>query len=290
MRKMFFIIGALLFLLSQNTGCDYSQRSAFEADELPVSSEKQQSTSLDNTLLPQIRVNDEIYYFVGNLDSRISFDEDSYTGSIISTISTLETPTINGQANFGVEGAPYVIQFGTVSLLWNDKWAYFLTNADIQRNEALINAPKTAPMLYATVLAGDSSQTVEARQLTTSWRVMNDQINGSGYNSDSSGPLSIPPERMKVSTLFIDTEYCIIELKFTDDYLPESIFIQRWGASSVENNQDYAGEYFNGEPVPVDGLTFQINDDGDDFIYEVHATWLPGNSNYAFMICVATQD
>jgi hypothetical protein len=113
---------------------------------------------------------------------------------------------------------------------------------------------------------------------------------GAGYNSDSSGPLSIPPERMKMSTLFIDTENCIIEIQFTDDYLPETVVVQRWNTKYVENKQDYAGGYFNGEPVPIDGFTFRISDDGDDYIYEVHATWLPGNSYYAFMICAATQD
>ena len=152
------------------------------------------------------------------------------------------------------------------------------------RNEALMNAPKTAPKLYVTLRANDTSQTVEASQLTTSWSGLYDQINGFGYHADSSGPLSIPIEHMEKITFMMNDENCLIELKFTDDYLPENIRAQRWDVKCAENIQDYVDVYTNGEPIPVDGLTLQISDDGCDYIYEVHAMWLPGSSYYAFVI------
>ena len=284
MRKTILVVSTLLALITMNTGCDNQNINNADTSTPTVTTANQQPVSPADSPVPQIMLHDVIYYFVGNLNSRISFDEDSYAGKISSTVPMSETPVINEQANFGAEGAPYVEAFGKISLLWDDNWAYFLTEADILSNEALINAPKTAPKLYITLSEDDTSQTVEALQLTTSWSVMYDQINGTGYYADSSGPLSIPPEHMEARTLQFDSDNCMIELQFTDDYLPDSVFVQRWNTQYVETNNDYTGGYIYGEPVPVDRLTLQTSDDGCDYIYEVHATWLPGNSYYAFRV------
>ena len=288
-RKISIVVGMLFAIIAISAGCANPYSNDAYTVTLPVITDVQQTASQahNDPITPQIMLDDGVYHYVGYIDSSIRYDENSYTGRITSIVPASESPTINGQANFDAEDAPYVNKFGKISLLWDDKWALFLTQADILHNEALINAPRTAPKLYVALEAADRAQTAEALQLTTGWSIMYDQVNGFGYFTDSSGPLSTLPEQTAASTIMVDGENCILKLQFTDDYLPEVVYIKRWNVEQVENMQDFDSVYLSGEPVPVDDFTFRISNDGHSYIYEVHAKWLPGYSYFAFMTSAA---
>jgi hypothetical protein len=72
----------------------------------------------------------------------------------------------------------------------------------------------------------------------------------------------------------------VITLSFSDNYHPQSVSVQRWNA--VNAGGDSAQIWDDGESINVSGNTFEVTDDGNDYIYEVYAKWNEGESWYVF--------
>ncbi len=84
-----------------------------------------------NTVLPQVMLNDTIYYLDGGEKPGITIAESDYMGEIASTVPLTQVPTENGQANFNVEaGAPYAEYENGIVVLWNGEWTLFVVEAE----------------------------------------------------------------------------------------------------------------------------------------------------------------
>lgn len=82
-----------------------------------------------NACLPVIMVDDNLYYIAGSRIS-VEIDENDYYGKIISVVANDEVPTINGQANFPLEGAPYVKYQDGIAVLTDEEWHIFRMQDD----------------------------------------------------------------------------------------------------------------------------------------------------------------
>ena len=83
-------------------------------------------------------------------------------------------------------------------------------------------------------------------------------------------------------TLHLNSGNSEIELRFSDDYQPVSVTAQRWDAKYNTGTQDITDVIDIGEPVEINGSKILVSDDGNDYIYEVYATWAQGSSYYVF--------
>ena len=105
-----------------------------------------------------------------------------------------------------------------------------------------------------------------------------------GPFSDSAHPLQIPRVLFREITLFLENGANEIELHFSEP--PLSVSVKRWGMSSwydVQYDHDNIDRAVNEyELVDINGMTIYVVDDGQSYIYEVHAIWYEGFSRYAF--------
>ncbi|MDR1690179.1 MAG: hypothetical protein LBS21_16475 [Clostridiales bacterium] len=122
------------------------------------------------------------------------------------------------------------------------------------------------------------SRAVRTAQLTNSWYVTDENGEGFGYSADSFHPLQKHDGYGDV-TLTLNGKGTVT-LAFSDNYPPQSVSVQRWNA--IYAGADSFAEFDNGEPVNVSGYTFEAYDDGNGYIYEVHAKWNEGDSFYVF--------
>ena len=142
-----------------------------------------------------------------------------------------------------------------------------------------------APWLYINLLSESLPiQNVRAIQGVTNWEVCDEDGNCVGFLSDSAHSLQISQSGLAEVTLFLENETYKIELQFSQ--LPQSISVQRWNMEhwyavrSDHDNMDRAmNEY---EPVEIIETTIHLNNDGQNYIYEVHATWQEGFSLFTF--------
>jgi hypothetical protein len=84
-----------------------------------------------NAVLPQLMHNDVIYYFDSNGQIDIEITPTRDAPKITSTISSTETPSENGQANFEGsdfcgEGSIYITYGDGLLVFWNERWVYFV--------------------------------------------------------------------------------------------------------------------------------------------------------------------
>jgi hypothetical protein len=87
--------------------------------------------SAPNTFLPQVMLNDTIYYLDGGKKPDITIAESDYLGEIASTVPLTQVPIENGQANFNVDaGAPYAEYENGIVVLWNGEWTLFVVEAE----------------------------------------------------------------------------------------------------------------------------------------------------------------
>jgi len=143
---------------------------------------------------------------------------------------------------------------------------------------------RAAPSLEVVLTAKNlPKQRVKAAQLTTNWMYIEEDGNEKGILSDSPSPLQLRDYDER--TLRLESTDAEIELRFSDDYPPQFLFVQRWDARYM-----WMEKYPDGESVAVNENRIQVSDDGCDYIYEVHAGWPEGNpqgrggSQYAFRI------
>ena len=148
--------------------------------------------------------------------------------------------------------------------------------------------PKKTPMLdinLVTMTTNDDSQTqisqnIQAAQLTNTWYVVKKNGVGSGYSSDSFHPLQRRSGYDDV-TLSLNNGGTIT-LLFSDKYMPQSVSVHRWNAEYA--GKDLVDPWGKAESINVVSNTFQVSDDGNDYIYEVNANWQEGKSSYVFRI------
>ena len=151
--------------------------------------------------------------------------------------------------------------------------------------------PKKTPLLDVNLVTlntnGDSrtqiSLDVRAAQLTNGWSVVGENGDGFGYESDSNHPLQKQDGYGDV-TLSLNN-IGLITLLFSDNYPPQSISVQRWNAEYADT--DSTDIFDKGEPINVMGDTFQVSDNGNNYIYEIYAKWHEGYSWYVFRIDAA---
>jgi hypothetical protein len=146
--------------------------------------------------------------------------------------------------------------------------------------------PQKTPLLdvnLTTLSSNGNSQTqtdiiVRAAQLSNNWRVTDENGDGSGYSSDSFHPLQKQDGYDDVALTLYGKG--TISMLFSENYPPQSVSVQRWDAQYA--GMDSFDEVSKGEPVNVSSNTFEVADDGNDYIYEVYAKWNEGGSIYVF--------
>ena len=154
-------------------------------------------------------------------------------------------------------------------------------SADTELVATVMTAPEKAPQLELTFTEeGLSEQRIQAMQLTTSWYVVDENGDGQGYEADSPHPLQL--RDYDEITFQLHSSSGSFVFHFTDDYPPQSISVQRWNAEHI--NEEFIEVWDNGEQIEADDNGFAITADGQDYIYEVYATWEQGNSRYAFRV------
>jgi len=134
-------------------------------------------------------------------------------------------------------------------------------------------------------------QTISAIQLGMSWLYYDENGVGKGIEADAPHPLQLKPDAFDDATVNLSNVRCdciegknhiAIELRFGDNYLPESFSVIRWGFDLVTGNQDIDDIIGLGEQVEADGYKISIFDDGIDYLYAVYANWSEGRSYYTF--------
>ena len=141
--------------------------------------------------------------------------------------------------------------------------------------------PEKAPRLEISFMEdGLSEQQIQAAQLTTGWHVTGENGEIYGYESDSLHAMQLHDYDDIMLQLYKTGGEIVF--RFTDDYLPQSISVQRWNAKYT--GDDLTGIWDNGEPIELLENGFSINDDGHDYIYEVYAKWEQGSSWYSFRV------
>jgi len=147
-------------------------------------------------------------------------------------------------------------------------------------------APEKAPELVVSILQDSSPlQQFHAIQLTNNWYVIDEDGNGFAYGIDCAHAMQLDEETYAMATFFLAGASGIINIRFTDDFPPQSISVIRWNADYVTGSQDIGHILDIGESVIINGDTFSISNDGITYIYEVYATWPDnGSSWYAFRV------
>jgi len=135
---------------------------------------------------------------------------------------------------------------------------------------------KTAPTLKVIY----KKQRVQAIQLSTNW-----DYNGASYSSDSPGALQLRQSDYDNATIYVDSGDEIV-LKFSGNHPLQSITAKRRLAEYAKGEQDVRDVIDEFEFVEVNGNIILISDDGQDYIYEIYATWSQGNSGYAFRVII----
>ena len=161
--------------------------------------------------------------------------------------------------------------------------------SDHGRTNDKTDVPMAAPLLYVTLKCPDSTNYVLAQQLATSWGGVNEDRSGFGDEADSNTTLEALKGNSEDITLLLDNASGTVELKFSDDYLPEAVTVQRWDVVNGMDTQNNADGTYIGESVQMDGPEFVVTDDNHSYIYEVHAIWPVGDSYYVFRIDSSTE-
>jgi len=141
------------------------------------------------------------------------------------------------------------------------------------------------PELYLSLITENSTQYFQAAQLCGNWQ------SASGLSFvQAVHPLNFwvefeEEESQDLLDNFIAHLSGIegrIELQFSEDHLPRTINVWRWRAEFVGMASDVQPQ--DKSFVELDGHTFYITNDGYDYIYEITAAWLQGDSIYTFRI------
>jgi len=152
-------------------------------------------------------------------------------------------------------------------------------NTDMQpKQNIFVEIPFLNPRLYVSFIAKDLSvQQVQATQLGASWSHC-----CGGYCADSPHVLQLRLEDIIAITLNLDNESIEFEIQFSDDYPPDSVIIRRWKAEYARGRQDISDVLDKYELIEAKDNIIHVVNDGNDYVYEVYATWAEGFSFYGF--------
>jgi len=155
----------------------------------------------------------------------------------------------------------------------------FIVIAEVLANRA----PQEPPRLYVNHrIGGATGQYIQAIDLSYEWRI---GFRGSHFITRDPAMVFWARSNRDLSgnTLHLDDVGGEIELYFSDDLIPNSIYVRRWNAALVGNDIAILSQY---ESVAVsDNRTIRINyEDGNDYIYEVEAIWSRGYAFFTFRI------
>jgi len=147
--------------------------------------------------------------------------------------------------------------------------------------ETAIERLASAPLLEVNL----SSETfdeprVRAKQLGSSWFVEQEDGSWIVWMSDSPGPLQLGPADYRSATLRLTDVNDTIELRFADDFAPDSISVECWLAIFATGRQDVYTFAPAGTPVDAENDRIPVCDDGNDYIYVIEAVWENNGSNY----------
>jgi beta-lactamase regulating signal transducer with metallopeptidase domain len=187
------------------------------------------------------------------------------------------------------EGARYVVRYDDVDEFIANNPPYPAVNDGNTPAPEPIAVTARAPQLDV----GIDGQSVRAAQLSSSWQITYENGDGMAVHTDSYHPLQ-NPDGYDDSTLLLSGSENAIELRFSDNYPPQSVAVQRWNAENI-GADDLAAvldeavrvELVPGERVGAAGSAIAVSHDGQGYLYEVHATWPEGESRYAFCTSAA---
>jgi hypothetical protein len=188
-------------------------------------------------------------------------------------------------AFFILDNYAIALKSKTVPLYIDEGALYVAAPIEVtQPIDIAVPPPEKAPRLQLIFVEEElSAQHIQTAQLTTSWYVVDENGDGHGYEADSPHPLQL--KSYDDITLQQHSSGGTIVFYFTDDYPPQSVSVQRWNA---EHTNDESTEVWDsGEKIKADDNGFAITADGQDYVYEVYATWEQGNSRYAFRVDAA---
>ena len=156
-------------------------------------------------------------------------------------------------------------------------------NENNPTSQIIGDTPEKAPKLYVSLQNTDiREQYIEALQLTTSWTVTYEDGTSFWYGTDSPHPLQLKQTAFDEATLYFINPSEEIILHFSDDYLPQTITIQRWLSEYAYGSQDIQKYLDKSEHIELNAGSIHVEDDRQNYIYEISATWLEGKSFYTF--------
>ena len=140
---------------------------------------------------------------------------------------------------------------------------------------------KALPQLYVSIsLENSMAQRIQAIQGTTSWEVRT-VFSHTLTESDSVHPLQLWDDALKAATLQLKNGESEMVFQFSTP--PIAIAAWRWDAKYI-GISDVDAATFELLNVEACGRAIIIVDDGNDYIYEVSATWSQGFSFFSFLI------
>ena len=173
----------------------------------------------------------------------------------------------------------------------------FVTYAFYVTNSLPVDGPRRTPLLYVSVtVEGSPIQHFQTLQLSNSWSpIKPDGLIRPGYCASSVHPLDVWALDFLAWLDWDDDAVTIklngasgeIELIFSDDFPPHTVYARRWPAKFSAPVNDGGADmdlWFQYEPVEINGNIIRINDDGSDYIYEIDAIWPQGRSSYTFRV------
>jgi hypothetical protein len=130
---------------------------------------------------------------------------------------------------------------------------------------------------------GASAQHIEAAQLTSNWFYLDfESGNRVGFQSDS--PHALQLDRYDAITLNLTSASGECTLNFGDFPPSTPVSAKRWNAVHYMGNEFKEDSFNKSETIEVNRNTLHINNDGNDYIYEIYATWVQGSSYYSFRV------
>ena len=121
MKKLIAFVLALTCVLGL-VGCNNSS----VGETVPPASEE---AVVGGDLAPMVMIDGFVYVDIGEESTRTERN-DGFDGEITSTVTQNQEPTENDQSNFGIGYGYQYGPNGTIEILMNDKWWFFVVMAD----------------------------------------------------------------------------------------------------------------------------------------------------------------
>ena len=146
--------------------------------------------------------------------------------------------------------------------------------------------PRQTPQLSVTLtIDGLPNQHIQALQLSNKWTVVD--VRGryrGGYVASAELTLdfwAFTPWDFSEVIFYLDCTNGRMELYFSDDFPPDSVYFRRWNAELIGSSVDL---WPLNPFVEIENNTIIVSDSANDYIYEVRAVWSQGESIYTFRI------